>query len=88
MEDHFTNKPLQSRTVGLVTSLFVACAGTSFIVLMDLLNHATSTIGLTSEHVGYLPFLCVSCIGTVVFYFLKRRIKKNIYKEMEKRLDD
>lgn len=88
MEDHFKNKPLQSRTVGLVTSLFIACAGASFIGLMDLLDHATSTNGLTGEDKDYLPFLYAFCIGTVVFYILKRRIQKNIYKEMEKILDD
>ena len=88
MEDHFKNKPLQSWTVGLVTSLFIACAGASFIGLMDLLDHATSTMGLRSVDRDYLPFLIAFCIGTVVFYFLKRRIQKNIYKEMEQILDD
>ena len=88
MEDHFKNKPLQSRKVGFVTSLFIACAGASFIGLMDLLNHATSIIGLRSKDLDYLPFLCAFCIGAIVFYFLKRHIQKNIYKEIEKNLDD
>ena len=88
MGDYFKNKPLTNRTVGIVTSLFIACLGAFIIEGMELLDAYTSYTGWTAETREKLPLFYAFVIGAVLFHIIKRRITHDIYKEMESKLDD
>ena len=88
MADFFKNKPIRNRSVGIVTSLFIACAGTFFIEGMELFDAYTSLTGWTSEIREHLPIWYAFGAGAIVFYLLKQKIVRDIYNEMESKLDD
>lgn len=88
MADHFKNKPFQNHSVGVVTGLFIACAGAFLIEGMELLEAYTSLTGWTSEVSEHLPIWYAFGIGAIVFYLLRRKVVRDIYNEMESKLDD
>lgn len=88
MADHFRNKPFQNRSVGIVTSLFIACAGVFCILGIEIVDAYTSLTGWTMEVKEQLPLWYVFGIGTIVFYLLRRKVVRDIYNEIERNLDD
>jgi hypothetical protein len=88
MADYFKNKPLRNRSIGVITGLFIACAGAFLIEGMELLDRYTSIMGIRMEDRDYLPFWYAFGVGTIVFYLLRRKVVRDIYNEMESKLDD
>ena len=88
MADYFKNKPFSNRYVGVVTSILIACAGAFFLEGMQLFDRYTSIMGLRMEDRDELPFFYAFGVGTIVFYLLRRKVVRDIYNEIERKLDD
>lgn len=89
MNDNFKNKPFRSRSIGIVTGLFIAFAGACFIQGMELIEKQTSLTGWTSSFKQYnVPLFYIYAAGAIITFIIRRRIVRNIYKDVENNLDD
>lgn len=89
MQEYFKNKPRQNPWLGLVTGLFLAFTIAAIVAGLEISDKATSVIGLDSDNKEKdIPFFCVMVVLAVFFFFVRRKMNRNVYNQIEELLDD
>lgn len=82
MSDHFKNKPIQNWYSGIFTGLYYAFFITASSAGFQYLG------GRNDEKEEALLSFIAFGVGTIIFFFLKRKFDKSAYEEIERNLDD
>ena len=74
--------------LGVCKGLFIVCLIGIILQSLEWIDATTSIMGVTMELKESLVTLPFYAVGTIVFGIMTYKIKKDIYKDVEERLDD
>lgn len=87
--NYYKNAPRMNFVVGILTFVLMTSLALLFSEGMEVLNAVTSVMGYSDSANGEsLVIVCVCFVLAIVSYLIRRKVKRNIYQEMESRLGD
>lgn len=88
MTNYFKNKPKQNLWLGAVKALFIASLLSAITTGLELFDTYTAIVVSSSIIKKNLPVFCIALVLSIIFFIIQRRIKRNVYNEIEQQLDD